>query len=135
MWSAQEKNPRFRAETAGVSPDVARLCRDVEVEAAHHPEGVVLHDGDAEGRAPAAVALGLHVRDARAEGADAADVAEPGGVVEEGEFVESCDRATVRVNACDWVSSTRRSGGGSWADGRRGGSARRRLSRRSGRGA
>ena len=27
------------------------------------------------------------------------DGAEPGGVVEEGDFVMSCDRATVRVNA------------------------------------
>ena len=53
----------------------------------HRREGVVHHDGDVEGRAPAAVALGLHVRDARAEEADEVDVAEPGGGVEEGEFV------------------------------------------------
>ena len=35
MGSAQ-KNPRFRAETAGVSADVARLRRDAEGEELHH---------------------------------------------------------------------------------------------------
>ena len=38
--------------------DVARLRRDAEVEELHHPEGVVHHDGDVEGRATPAVALG-----------------------------------------------------------------------------
>ena len=76
MRSAQ-KNPRSRAETAGVSADVARLRRDAEVEELHHPEGVVLHDSDAKGRAPAAVALGLRVREARAEEADEVNGADP----------------------------------------------------------
>ena len=83
----------------GQPADVARLRRDAELEELHHPEGVVHHDADVEGRATPADALGQHVRDARAEGADEEDGAEPGGVVEEGDFVVSCDRATVRVNA------------------------------------
>ena len=112
MRSAQ-KNPRCRTETAGVSPDVARLHRDAEGEVLHHHKGVVHPDGDVEGRATAAVALGLRVRDARAEDADEVDVAEPGGGVEEESLLRSCDRATVRVNACDLVSSTRRVGRGS----------------------
>lgn len=87
MWSAQKKNPRSRAETAGVSPDVARLRRDAEAEELHHRDGVVHHDGDVEGRATAAVAPGQHVGELRAEEADDVDVAEPGGVVE-GEFVD-----------------------------------------------
>ena len=76
MRSAK-KNPRFRAETAGVSADVARLRRDAEVEELHPHEGVVLHDSDAKGRAPAAVALGLRVREARAKEADEVNGADP----------------------------------------------------------
>ena len=76
-WSAgvrsmrpAQKNPRFRAETGGQPADVARLRRDAEMEELHRGEGVVHHDGDVEGRATPAVALGQHVRDARAEDAD-----------------------------------------------------------------
>ena len=69
MRSAQ-KNPRFRAETGGQPADVARLRRDAEMEELHRGEGVVHHDGDVEGRATPAVALGQRVRDARADDAD-----------------------------------------------------------------
>ena len=53
----------------------------------HPREGVVHHDGDVEGRVTAAVALGQHVREARAEDADDVDVAEPAGGVDDGDFV------------------------------------------------
>ena len=99
MRSAQEKNPRFGWRRQGSARGVACLRRDGEVEGLHHREGVVHHDGDVEGRATPAVAPGQHVRDARAEEADEVDVAEPGGGLEEGECVVSCDRAIVRVNA------------------------------------
>ena len=88
---------RFRAET-GVSPDVARLRRNAEVKGLHHPEGVVHHDGDVEGRAPAAVALGLRVREARAEEADEVDGADPAAECMRESLLSSCDRATARVN-------------------------------------
>ena len=42
----------------GQPADVARLRRDAELEELHHPEGVVHHDADVEGRAIPAVALG-----------------------------------------------------------------------------
>ena len=64
-------------DSGGQSADVARLRRDAEVEELHHPEGVVLHDSDAKGRAPAAVALGLRVREARAKEADEVNGADP----------------------------------------------------------
>ena len=99
MGSAQEKNPRFGWRRQGSARGVACLRRDGEGEGLHHREGVVHHDGDVEGRATPAVAPGQHVRDARAEEADEVDVAEPGGGLEEGECVVSCDRAIVRVNA------------------------------------
>ena len=69
------------------------------MEELHHPESVVHHDGDVEGRAPAAVALGQHVGELRAGEVDEVDGANPGGGVVDGEFVVSSDRATVRVNA------------------------------------
>ena len=106
---------------------------DAEAEELHCPDGVVHHDGDVEGRATPAVALGQHVREVRAEEADEVDVAEPGGVVEGESLLWSCDRATVRVNArlclVDEEDLAGESGG--WLSR---GNAMRRLSRRSGRG-
>ena len=65
----------------------------------HHPEGVVHHDGDVEGRATPAVALGLHVRDARSEDAGEVDVADTAAEWWREGLLLSCDRATARVNA------------------------------------
>ena len=127
MWSAQEKNMRFRAET-GVSPDVARLRRNAEVKGLHHPEGVVHHDGDVEGRAPVAVALGLHsgMRVPRkpmrwTELSSAAELRR--------ESVWCPATGRRRASMRDWVSSTRTIGRGS-----RAGEREEVLSRRSGRG-
>ena len=64
----------------------------------HHCEGVVHHDGDVERRATPAVALGLRVRDARAEEADDVDGADPAAECMRESLLSSCDRATARVN-------------------------------------
>ena len=50
--------PGVSGGDSGGQPGCARRRRDAEVEVLHHREGVVLHDADVEGRAPAAVALG-----------------------------------------------------------------------------
>ena len=77
MWSAQKKNPRFRAETAGSACGCRASASGRRAEELHRGEGVVHHDGDVEGRAAAAVALGQHVLEVRAEDANEVDVADP----------------------------------------------------------
>ena len=67
---AEEESAISRGDGGGQPADVARLRRDAEAEELHRGEGVAHHYGDVEGRATPAVALGQHVRDARAEDAD-----------------------------------------------------------------
>ena len=66
-----EEGPAVSGGDGGGQPaDVAHLRRDAKVEELHHPEGVVHHDGNVEGQAAAAVALGQHVREACSEEVD-----------------------------------------------------------------
>ena len=74
---AEEESAISRGDGGGQPADVARLRWDAEPEELYRGEGVVHHDGDVEGRATPAVALGQHVREVRAEEADEVDVADP----------------------------------------------------------
>ena len=126
-WSAHpvdvvhaEEEPVVSGGDGGGQPaDVARLRRDAEVEVLHHPKNVVHHDCDVERRATADVALGLHVRDERAEDADEVDVVDPAAWWRVS-LLMSREIATVRVNARLGLVDEEELAG-SRADGRRGG--------------